>query len=451
MAVATQDMTAAQRAAWADIQRQLDAYYADLAALNAPVMEQYGSWTGNPDDFWSTPQATEALIRMDAERARLNPIANQAIRAGLGSEFNAYEREKHAASPMKWGEKNRDVDLFGKIASFALPAAGAFLGGPLGGAVGGALGAKASRGNVLLGTGLGGLAGAISGPGYFADGGGSFINSGFSDLTSGLTDGFASSAPAAGGMSVPATAGGMSFPAASGGSGIAGGMLPAASGSAESTGPLDWLTKKATGAVDKAFSTDNLLKGGLKFGLAEMLGGDNEGGYEAIQNAARTASGDIGRAADEASALYDPYYTSGTAAQGRLASLSGLNGEEAAAQAMHDFQIDPGYTFARDQGIGALDASAARRGMLLSGNQAQAVQKYGTGLANQYFDDYLKRLSGIANTGYGAAGAQSQIGMNAADSQANLTLGGAQAYGNQKTAKANRRNQYLGLALGAFA
>lgn len=56
-----------------------------------------------------------------------------------------------------------------------------------------------------------------------------------------------------------------------------------------------------------------------------------------------------------------------------------------------NFQESPGYQFRRQEGINALDASAAARGRLQSGAQARAVTRYGSNLASQEYGNAFNR------------------------------------------------------------
>jgi hypothetical protein len=58
------------------------------------------------------------------------------------------------------------------------------------------------------------------------------------------------------------------------------------------------------------------------------------------------------------------------------------------------FQESPGYQYQLDQGIGAIDRSAASQGMLQSGNTMKEVQQYGQNLANQEYGNYIDSLLG---------------------------------------------------------
>jgi len=187
--------------------------------------------------------------------------------------------------------------------------------------------------------------------------------------------------------------------------------------------PVDSIT---SGAKDMV-SPKKLAGGALKLAIPSLLNHDNASGYNVVGDAGRAAAGN-----------YQPFLDGGQQATKTLADLYGLNGADAASAATTGFEDTPGYQFARDQGIKALDASAARNGMLRSGNQEQAVQQYGTGLAQQYYQQFLQNLQQQQATGLNAAGGVSTGNMTAAD-----------AYAQLKQNKANNSNRLIG-GLSAF-
>ena len=95
------------------------------------------------------------------------------------------------------------------------------------------------------------------------------------------------------------------------------------------------------------------------------------------------------------------------------------------------FQQSPGYQFQLQQGLGAIDSSAASRGNLFSGATMKAAQAYGQGLANQDYGNYLNRLGGMAASGQNAAGNLATAGANYATGAGNAlaSAGNAQAAG----------------------
>lgn len=109
---------------------------------------------------------------------------------------------------------------------------------------------------------------------------------------------------------------------------------------------------------------------------------------------------------------------------------------------MEQFQADPGYAFRLQEGLKALDRSAAARGGLLSGATLKGAQRYGQELGSQEFTNAFNRyqlerqarlnplqsLAGMsqtaANTLTGAAG---QFGENIAQNA--MTQGNIRASG----------------------
>lgn len=136
----------------------------------------------------------------------------------------------------------------------------------------------------------------------------------------------------------------------------------------------------------------------------------------------------------DAKGMYSPYATQGGQAFSTIGNLMGLNGQAGRDQAFSTFQEDPGYQFAMDQGVSALDRSAAAKGSLMSGGQLKDLTTFGQGLANQQYGDWYNRLAGLADTGYSATGAtanarlnlgqqQMQARMQQGENKANQTLG----------------------------
>jgi hypothetical protein len=131
----------------------------------------------------------------------------------------------------------------------------------------------------------------------------------------------------------------------------------------------------------------------------------------------------------DAQGMYAPYREGGNAAWDQLLALGGLGGDRNSALAA--VKAQPGYEFGLNQGVDALDRSAASRGKLASGAQMQAIDQYGQDYAQTKLNDYWNRLAGINQTGY-----------NATQSTANarLGLGGqlAQSWQNIGEAKTNQ-------------
>jgi hypothetical protein len=142
--------------------------------------------------------------------------------------------------------------------------------------------------------------------------------------------------------------------------------------------------------------------------------------YTASQQASQSKAGRNAALASEERARQDvaPWRDQGVSALGVAGDLSGANGVEAAQKAMAGFQESPGYGYAVQQGLRAVDAGAAARGMLRSGATLKAEQTLGNNLANQQFDTYYNRLLGLSQMGASAASGQAQTANNMAQTQA---------------------------------
>jgi hypothetical protein len=94
------------------------------------------------------------------------------------------------------------------------------------------------------------------------------------------------------------------------------------------------------------------------------------------------------------------------------------------------FKETEAYQFQRDQGIEAIDRSAASRGMLFSGQTQKDLSRFNQGLASQEYGTYLNRLAGLAEAGQGAAARQAGYTMQTGNSM-NNALAGQLGYTNQ--------------------
>lgn len=125
---------------------------------------------------------------------------------------------------------------------------------------------------------------------------------------------------------------------------------------------------------------------------------------------------------------FDPFLQSGTNALDAYNYELGLGAKPADYAG---FTATPGYAFRRQQGINAIDASAAARGNLLSGSTLKGLTDYGQGSASQEYGNYLNRLGQAASSGQSAAGMQASAGQNYVANASNAlgNIGNAQAAG----------------------
>jgi hypothetical protein len=76
---------------------------------------------------------------------------------------------------------------------------------------------------------------------------------------------------------------------------------------------------------------------------------------------------------------------------------------KAGAPTLKYFQASPDYQFRLNQGVTALDRSAAARGMVLSGAQNKALTQFGQDTGASEFGNWWNRIAGIAGVGQSAA------------------------------------------------
>jgi len=134
-----------------------------------------------------------------------------------------------------------------------------------------------------------------------------------------------------------------------------------------------------------------------------------------------------------------------------------------------DLTADPSYKFRQQQGVNAMDMSAASKGKILSGAQDKALANYGQNLASEeYGNAYNRSLQtyntnantqlNIANLGRGAAAQTSTAAgnysnnaantmSNSSNSIANSQIAAGNAYASGITGTANAVNQGIGNAL----
>ena len=109
-------------------------------------------------------------------------------------------------------------------------------------------------------------------------------------------------------------------------------------------------------------------------------------------------------------------------------------------EAMNRFYQSPDYDFRMNEGIRAMDSSAASRGMLMSGAQLRGITEFGQNLAAGEYGNYYNRLAGIAGLAQTAqnpyAGAQSGLYGGLMNSYGQAGANQANIYGNQANANA---------------
>lgn len=139
--------------------------------------------------------------------------------------------------------------------------------------------------------------------------------------------------------------------------------------------------------------------------------------------------------------LYGPLTSTYSKGVNMYADALGLNGSAGNANATSAYQAGPGYQYATDQAIQALERRAGAQGRLGSGQTGLDTLGAVYGLANQDYGNWLDRLSGynglagqaadsqaniysnMAGMDYGAGTAKAGYGWNAATGAANAQAG----------------------------
>lgn len=118
-----------------------------------------------------------------------------------------------------------------------------------------------------------------------------------------------------------------------------------------------------------------------------------------------------------------PWLEAGRTALTSYMGELGLSDEAKAGTFESGFKETPGYQFAVQEGEKGIVNNLAALGMKNSGAALKALTKFRTGLADQSYDNYLNRLSGVAGTGQTAATNLASQGQNMATNTQNA-LGG---------------------------
>lgn len=138
-----------------------------------------------------------------------------------------------------------------------------------------------------------------------------------------------------------------------------------------------------------------------------------------------------------------PFMTAGSGALSQLANIFGFGpggtGQPNASAATSQLTQFPGYQFGLDQGVQALDRSAASKGLILSGAQLKDAQQFGTGYAQQQaWAPYISELNSISGQGENAAAGVGSAGVTTGQGVAQSQLAQGQASAAGTVAGANQ-------------
>lgn len=98
------------------------------------------------------------------------------------------------------------------------------------------------------------------------------------------------------------------------------------------------------------------------------------------------------------------------------ALLTGQGDVAGANQGLEDYYARAGFQPAMDAMTRSVTGSAAAKGLLRSGSTAKALQREGANLNQQFYNNYLSNLGGLANIGQGAGQILANAGSGSSDS-----------------------------------
>lgn len=209
-----------------------------------------------------------------------------------------------------------------------------------------------------------------------------------------------------------------------------------------------------------AVATGTALLAGSALAAGAQAYGANQAA-NAMRRGSRRAREAQAEALRQQRETLDPYLQGGQTSQNELLRLLGIGGDPSSAGygsmaqpfGMAQFEADPGYQFRLDEGMKALERSAAARGGLLSGGFLRGATRYGQGVAAQEYQNAFNRYQAERQArlaplfelyGQGAKLANALAGY-----QGDYGQGAAGTYMNAANARASNYLERAG-ALGGF-
>ena len=210
---------------------------------------------------------------------------------------------------------------------------------------------------------------------------------------------------------------------------------------------LTVLNQSGMAALDKLNTGTNQAIGALNSAtagargdtaLGYLLGGkdiqdamNNVGSYINQGNSALASGRDAANAAvtsakNEANSFLNPYNAAGQKSIDLQAAYTGALGPQAQKAAFDAYMSSPNLAWLRQQGEESVMNQAAATGGVGGGDVLKELQKFGTGIAAQDFQNQFDRLSTITNQGINAGTNMGNFSMNAGGKIADNTMSAAQ-------------------------
>lgn len=120
-------------------------------------------------------------------------------------------------------------------------------------------------------------------------------------------------------------------------------------------------------------------------------------------------------------------------------------------QMQANFTQDPGYQFQLNEGLKAVQGSAAARGMGNSGAALKELNRYGQDYASNAYNTYYNRVANLAGIGQTANAQNQQAGTNYANNVSANQIGVGNAAAANQMGATNRLSGLISTAAGAYA
>jgi len=140
---------------------------------------------------------------------------------------------------------------------------------------------------------------------------------------------------------------------------------------------------------------------------------------------------------EQAVSYQQPYLQSGTNALTAYNNATGTNGTDAQSAYYQSFQSDPGFQSSVNYGTQQIEASAAAKGMGLSGNTLAALQDYSQKSLSDAYQTRLNNLYKTATLGANAANALTSAATSSASSTSSTLLSAASTEASALTSAVN--------------
>lgn len=207
--------------------------------------------------------------------------------------------------------------------------------------------------------------------------------------------------------------------------------------------------------------TGMAIMGGAMLGGAILSSQAAKGAASTQADAARYAADQQAAATAQQLAASEPWRTTGETALNQLSAMTQPGGQYYDPFSKTDWKQDPGYAFRLKEGMKTLNASAAARGGLISGNALRAATAYGQDMGSQEYTNAFNRyytersnmmdpLKFLSGQGQAAAANQAASIGAGATSQAGLITGAANANAAGQIGSANAYTNAIGQGVSMY-